>query len=830
MNAKLVSFVTFTAGLLSLLLPGGYLGATTPVCTNPSVSCSPGLNMRNVEDGNFRVAQVPAVSDSGPDVVIDQPKGDIPRKAFKALYKHCARCHQQGRLERTKPAKNFGNILKLKEIARDPHLILPGNPDASRLFSRIVKQEMPYDVYTEFSGGNEPSKKDVQAIYDWIESLDAKTIASCTNRKPVDTEQVVSSISAHLKKQAPSRRKGMRYLTLTNFYNACAKDAELRRMRNGATILLNSLSRAQTTTRTSTIGKGGSIVAFNLKDLGWSPKDWHTLASAYPYGIRPKSRTFDDIKGKTKTSLPYLRADWFAAAASSPPLYYKLLDLPEDLADLQSELGVDAAQNTADGNIMRAAIGKSTVSRFNRVIERHAVGNGYLWMTFDFNGTDTEQTAKERPLGPGGELGFEHDMNAAIFSLPNGMNAYFLADEDGERIDAAPMDILHDEATPRRPVIAGLSCISCHIKGVRDVVDEVRVHVEASGDFPATKRDEVLQIYVPQGELDRRIRDDRKRYTKAAAKAGIKLGRGNDGLDDLSYLASKYNRSLDLRIAAAEYGVSKKRYANGIKKGNDEARRTGQQLEQGTMVRQRLEPLFLKHVTLVSSDIPVGQIKAPGKGSDKPPLAKASKPKKKTTAKAKKPKKEKTAKAKKPKKEKTAKTPSTAAKKDKPATGTKVAANTPNSNGRTEDDQTITLISDKIRYRANDLPVFTVKASSDCQLTLINVDTSGQATVIFPNKFQQDNLIKAKKEFQFPGPDAPFQFRLKDVGKEKLIAECAIKQNGERIQHNFEQQEFTDLGDYRDHVGEQAEKEGEKKSAGTAETDLLRTAITFRVK
>jgi len=819
MNAKLVRFATFTAGLLSLLFPGGSLGATTPVCTNASVSCSPGLNMRKVEDGNFRVAQVPAVSGSGPNVVIDQPKDAVPRAAFKALNKHCARCHQQGRLERAKPAKNFGNILRLKEIARDPHLILPGNPDASRLFSRIVKQEMPYDVYTEFSGGNEPSKEDVQAIYDWIESLNAKTVASCANRKPVDTEQVVNSISAHLKKQAPSRRKGMRYLTLTNFYNACAKDAELRRMRNGATILLNSLSRAPRTTRTSTIGKGGSIVAFNLKDLGWSPKDWDTLASAYPYGIRPKSPTFDDIKGKTKTSLPYLRADWFAAAASSPPLYYKLLDLPEELADLQSELGVDAEQNTADGNVMRAGIGKSTVSRFNRVIERHAVGTGYLWMTFDFDGTDTEQTAKERPLGPGGEQGFEHDMNAVIFSLPNGMNAYFLADEDGKRIDAAPVDILHDEATPRRPVIAGLSCISCHIKGVRDIVDEVRVHVESSGDFPAEKRDEVLQIYVPQGELDRRIRDDRKRYTNAAAKAGIKLGKGNDGLDDLSYLASKYNRNLDLRIAAAEYGVSKKRYASGIKKGNDEARRTGQQLEQGTMARQKLEPLFLKHVTLVSSDIPVGQIKAPEKGSDKPPLAKATKPKKKKTAKAKKPKKEKPAKA-----------PSTVAKNDKPGSGTKVAANTPKSNGRSDGDETITLISDKIRYRANDLPIFTVKASSDCQLTLINVDSSGRATVIFPNKYQQDNAIKASKEFRFPGPDAPFQFRLKDTGKEKLIAECATKQDGERIQHNFEQQEFTDLGDYRDHVGEQAEKEGEKKSAGATTTNLLRTAITFSVK
>ena len=830
MNAILVGLVTFTAGLLSSLFPGANLGAMTPACYSASVFCTQSLKTHKSEAGSFHVAQVPAISASDPKVTINQPKQNVPYEAFKVLDKHCARCHQQGRLEGAKPAKNFGNILKLNEIERDPHLILPGNPDGSRLFSSIVKQEMPYDVYTEFSSSGEPSKEDVQAIYDWIESLDTKTVAKCDDRKPVDTRQVVAAISANLNKQAASRRKGMRYLTLTNFYNACAKGDEIRRMRNGVTLLLNSLSRATRTSRTSTIGTGQSIIAFNLDDLGWSSEDWDTLASAYPYGVRPKSRTFDQIKEKTKTALPYLRADWFAAAASSPPLYYKLLGLPEDLAGLQSELGVDVAQNMANGKIIRAGIGKSTVSRYNRIIERHAVGAGYLWMTFDFDGTSSEQNGKERPLGPGGENGFEHDMNAVIFSLPNGMNAYFLADEEGQRIDAASPGILHDEANPRQPVIAGLSCISCHVKGVRDVVDEVRLHVEKRSNFTPAQRDEALQIYVAQSELDRSIRDDRKRYAGAAVKAGIKLETGNDGLNDLSYLASKYKKDVDLRIAAAEYGVTKKRYASGIVKGNDEARRTKQQLEQGTMTRGQLAPLFLKHVALVSSDIPVGQVKAPDKRPAKPPLAKASKPKKfkpatepPITVKKDKPP---VAKVSKPKKNKPATEPPITVKKSKPVSGTKVAASTPNPNGRSDDDKTIMLLSDKVGYRTNALPVFTVKASSNCQLTLINVGPSGRATVIFPNKYQQDNFIKAGRQFQFPGPNAPFQFRLKTVGREKLIAECEINQGEGRIKHNFEQQEFTDLGDYRNHIGEQAEK----KSASSTKTKLLRTAITFTVK
>lgn len=808
MNAKFAWFAAFACAMPLLMLPNGHPGAASPACYDASSSCSQPSNAQFFPKPGFRVAQVPALSDSGPNVVIRQPKAEVPRKAFKALDRHCARCHQQGRLKRAKPAKNLGNILKLDEIARDPHLVLPGNPDGSRLFSRIVKQEMPYDVYTEFSGGDEPGKEDVQAIYDWIESLDKKSVVSCGNRKPVDADQIVNAISENLNKISPSRRTGMRYLTLTNFYNACARNDELRRMHNGVKLLLNSLSRAPQETLTANIGTGGSIISFNLDDLGWSAEDWDTLLAAYPYGARPKSRTFDEIKERTKTSLPYLRADWFAAAASSPPLYYKLLDLPDDLGKLQAALGVNAEQNIANGRVVRAGIWKSTVSRYNRVIERHPVGSGYLWMTYDFDGASAKQSAKERPLGPGGERGFVHDMNAVIFSLPNGMNAFFLGDENGARIDAAPPDILHDEAFPRRPVVVGLSCISCHANGARGVTDNVRAYVETSAKFAAARRDEILRIYARQDELDRRISDDRTRYKNAATKAGIRLKKGNDGLDDLSYLASRYGRNVDLRIAAAEYGVTKNRYASGLAKGSKDALRTKQQLEQGTMKRRELEPLFLKHVALVSNDIPSGRVKAPETRPAKPPLARLKK-----VAKG-----------------KPAEPLPDAKKKSKPAPKKKVAATSPKSSGPSDGDQTIMLVSDKTLYRANDLPVFSVKASADCLLTLINVDPSGQAVVIFPNKYQQDNLIKARKEFRFPGADAPFQFRLKDIGKEKLIAECAIKKDGERIQHNFEQQEFTDLGDYRDHVGEQAGKNSEKKSAGARTTDLLRTAITFTVK
>jgi 3-dehydroquinate synthase class II len=153
-------------------------------------------------------------------------------------------------------------------------------------------------------------------------------------------------------------------------------------------------------------------------------------------------------------------------------------------------------------------------------------------------------------------------------------------------------------------------------------------------------------------------------------------------------------------------------------------------------------------------------------------------------------------------------------------------------------------------YKVNDLPVFTIKAKEDCHLTLINVDGKGEGTVIFPNKFQQDNLLPAGKEAQFPGATAPFQFRLKDPGTETVIAICnATGKEADGIKHDFKKRQFTELGNYRDFLtrqivvegaekiaeGKSATKSDEKKAdavapAAPASDILSRTAIKLEVK
>ena len=109
----------------------------------------------------------------------------------------------------------------------------------------------------------------------------------------------------------------------------------------------------------------------------------------------------------------------------------------------------------------------------------------------------------------------------------------------------------------------------------------------------------------------------------------------------------------------------------------------------------------------------------------------------------------------------------------------------------------LSLTSDKDSYSLGDTPVFTIVAPRDCYLTLTDIDERGEGTVLFPNSFQQDNLVRAGVPVRFPGGNAPFQFRMKDKGIETVTAVCAVQAGGgDRIQHDFKKNQFTPVPNY----------------------------------
>lgn len=102
------------------------------------------------------------------------PSDPLAAKAFAVLEKHCARCHQDGRLTRATAAANFRNVLRLDQLVRDPRYVRPGNPDGSRLWAHMMRRLMPYDVFQQHSGGEAPTPEEILAVRDWIEKRESR--------------------------------------------------------------------------------------------------------------------------------------------------------------------------------------------------------------------------------------------------------------------------------------------------------------------------------------------------------------------------------------------------------------------------------------------------------------------------------------------------------------------------------------------------------------------------------------------------------------------------------------------------------------------------------
>ena len=662
---------------------------------------------------------------------IAAPADPVARAAFEVLDKHCARCHQDGKLTaREKPAKNFGFVLKLDQLAATPNYILPGNPFGSKLFKQIVDQEMPYDVAYEGKSLPEPSEADLKALEAWINSLGIKTAAACEARKFVSHGDEIALIAADLEKLSRTRARGTRYLTLTHLQNACTDDAALKVYRQGAVKLVNSLSRSSDVLRLETIDPDAGIIRFNIDDLGWEAQDWDNVLAVYPYNTQPRTNLAYALQSATGTQLPYVRADWFAFTASAPPLYEKLLYLPRTFQALAREQGVDVEGNIRKFLAQRSGFQKSGVSQNNRLIERHASRSGYFWTSYDFAGNKTRQSLFEFPLGPGGKDGFTHDGGETIFSLPNGFQGYYLNDAKGTALDKGPTDIVRDITRKDLAVTNGISCMGCHDQGMRKAKDEVRANVLSGRAFQRDTRDAVEALYPPHDKMDRIIEDDAKRFADAMVRAGLEPTLKFNGVEMINALAKRYEDDVDAALAAAELGLSKaeftKRSADADRKFKPLIRR----LEQGLVPRDQFEAFFVELATDITDDEIVH-------------VAAASRP-------------------------------------VKGARGAELS-----------------LTSDKDTYRQGDSPLFTIVSARDCFLTLTNVDEKGEGTVLFPNRFQQENRVRPNVEVALPGANAPFQYRMKDKGVETVIAVCTDTNKGvDGIQHDFTRSAFTSIPNY----------------------------------
>jgi mono/diheme cytochrome c family protein len=525
---------------------------------------------------------------------------DLPARAQVILRTHCAACHGPGGASKG----GFDYLLdRDRLVARDQ--VVPGKASESPLIQRIEQGEMPPGKRPR------PSAEDVAVLRHWIDT-GAPPLQPQTPRSPITEANLVREVLADLQALDPRQRRFMRYLTLTHLANAGLPEEDLQIHRHALAKLVNSLSWHPRITPPRAVDPLRTVYRLDLRDYKWTARMWERLAVVYPYRPGEESDALKACAALTGSAQPILRGDWFVANASRPPFYHDFLQLPSTDRALERLLQVDVLADLQDDNAVRAGFNGSGVARNNRILERHDAAHGAYWRSYDFSDNTGRQNIFERPLGPlPGPSAFVAAGGEIIFHLPNGLQGYLLVDAQGRRVDKAPGEIVSDPKRPDRLVENGLSCMSCHVRGLLPKDDQVRGHVlENAAAFSREDRDAILALYPRRTRMRQLMKEDMERFARALRQAGVPP----EEPEAISTTTRRYEGVLDLRGAAAETGLAVAEFSNRLRKSPEWMRSIGGLLAKGgTVQRQVFEGAYSElarafHLGADSGTVEAGQV------------------------------------------------------------------------------------------------------------------------------------------------------------------------------------------------------------------------------
>ena len=476
------------------------------------------------------------------------PKG---LSAEKILRDRCFHCHGENGV-----AESDVYVLDRERMLRDK-TVVRGDPQASRLIREIVAKRMPMDMDDGLP------KAEIQVLRDWVRK-GAPAFATGSQpeaRQFINDATQLFRITNDLRELPVRYRRYYRYFSITHLYNAGVPEAELEGYRLALSKLLNSLSWHRMIVVPKAIDPAKTILRIDIRDYSWTESKWNHLIWQYPYTYLPKYS--DTIRSLSGAAVPFVRADWFVANASIPPLYHALLDVPATLEELEKKLHVEASRSLGEEKgVLRAGIRNSGVSKHNRVVERHESPFGAYWKSFDFSSSTVEQNIFRNPLhfmAAGGEM---------VFSLPNGLHGYMIVDAAGKRLDSAPISIVSDDTNRNDPVVTnGRSCMACHIEGVKRAFrNDVHAMLEEIADpaDPPFDLEGARALYIADSAIQEVLESDMERYRGAIEATGGKLSRRTT-TEPVYVLASKFALDMPVALAAAELGLQTEELKSRIK-------------------------------------------------------------------------------------------------------------------------------------------------------------------------------------------------------------------------------------------------------------------------
>ena len=144
--------------------------------------------------------------------------------------------------------------------------------------------------------------------------------------------------------------------------------------------------------------------------------------------------------------------------------------------------------------------------------------------------------------------------------FPTDLQAYYLVDAGGNRLDAAPINIVRNPAASDPTVRNGLSCIGCHTEGMKTFEDQVRAVVEQNPNPPFDKA-RALRLYTEKPLMNSLVDEDTERYRQALEATGDVFG----GIEPVQRFHEAFQGPVGASHAAAAVGLETETFLQRIR-------------------------------------------------------------------------------------------------------------------------------------------------------------------------------------------------------------------------------------------------------------------------
>jgi len=486
-------------------------------------------------------------------------------QAENILAANCGQCHGSA----LTPLTASGGMNYIADIDKlvSENKIVPLDSAGSRIIQRMREGSMP-----PFATGRTVSEDDINTVANFIDEKSfwpdlAPREGDCTDQV-LSFDELFSEVARDLQTLDADDALTTRYISLTNRFTAgvCA-DTTLDRDRQALFKMVNALSIETTVEQPIPINREETIYSINLEDYGWdqpvtvvnadgSTTDfadrWEAIAANNPYAVPFVGDDAENAQEDSGTQFPFMLSDSMLDVATIGNLYYALIDVDvQDNFDnfILNDLQIDVADNLLNEEQIRAGTTKSRISRQDRVVQRDdiEIRAGVLWQSFDFE-NDQNESIFENPFD------FAEGGTEAIFTLPNGMLGFIIADAAGNIVEDS--DILLDTNQNNFRAVTSISCANCHARGLLPVVDEVREIALANALVSGLNNDEVEQLRAVYPEPEEFLRvvenDSDSFYRRALTQAKVDL----DGGDAVSSVFFRFDQDMRLNDAAGDLGMT----------------------------------------------------------------------------------------------------------------------------------------------------------------------------------------------------------------------------------------------------------------------------------